>query len=220
MPLISLYKYYLPPSGAEQGIRNCTMTLEKGEVRIIEADSESDAHLFLRGLATLTYPMGGDYLFNGTRLNFSDYRNLLSAKKKIGYLASDTALISNRSILDNLTVEQAYFENNLTSGLSEEVLEMCREFSVEELIEHRPVNLGVKELKNVMVIREISKSPDVMLIQYPEGFAGAEEYQYMMNQLKKNIDSGMAMVYMSDDEVFKNRFPGKIVTINNGAVSV
>jgi len=56
----------------------------------------------------------------------------LPIKRKIGYISSDLALISNRTLLDNLLLLKTYFEDTLSEELPDDMAELCRSLSTDE----------------------------------------------------------------------------------------
>jgi ABC-type polar amino acid transport system ATPase subunit len=220
MALIELKDYVLKPekTGKSKGIGPATLNLEKGKVYSVATDSANDAHLFFKGLATLAYPSSGTYRFNGSTLDFSDYRKLLSTKRRIGYLTSETALISNRSIMDNLNVSKVYFENDLSSTLDEDTMELCRTFGIESVLYLRPANLGAPDNKCAMIVRELSKKPEILLLEYPEEFCLSEgnTLEILIEILKKKIGQGMSLVFLTYEEDFSRCFESRIIEIARG----
>ena len=91
----------------------------------IKADLPDDAHLLLKGIAMLERPANGAYRFMEKKINFSDHRNLLPYKKKIGYITSDASMISNMSIRENLLLMRYYFENSLSLDIKDNVKNLC-----------------------------------------------------------------------------------------------
>lgn len=216
MTLLELNNYTLVPEKNGKGIHRCDLYLEKKEIISIRTDSANDAHLFIKGLATLSYPVEGTYLFQDHKLDFSDYRELLSTKKKIGYLTSSTTLISNRSVRDNLCLGQVYFGNDLSMKLDQEALALCRKFKIDSLLEERPVNIGLVDNKRAMVVRELMKKPRLMLVEHPEDFSSYDDKDVLINALNEEIKTGMALVFLSDDKDFINAFPGNVLEIKDG----
>lgn len=208
MAVAELSNYTLKPVQRGNGINDLFFSVFKGDIWSINPAMTSDAHLLINGLATLSYPENGEYMFNGIELDFSDYRMLLSAKKRIGYLSPDAALISNRTIRENLSLGKAYFENDLSFSLDQQTLEMCAIFEIDRFIENRPVNLGTYDQRKAMVVREIMKKPDFMLIEYPEEFVDEKGMTRLTEILNHMIKGGMAMVYLSYDKDFLKAFSG------------
>jgi ABC-type lipoprotein export system ATPase subunit len=222
MALIELKDYVLKPemTGKGKGIGPLTLNLEQGVVYLVKTDSANDAHLFFKGLATLAYPSSGSYRYNGETLDFSDYRRLLWAKKTMGYLTSDTALISNRSIRENLILGRSYFENDLSLALDSETMALCVTFGIERVLDQRPANLGVLDNKCAMMVREIAKKPKIMLLEYPEEFCLSEgnSLEVLIETIKKRLEQGMALVFLTYEEDFSRCFSGKTLEISDGRV--
>lgn len=220
MALIEFNQFELSPEKKGYGIRPSTFWLAGGDTVRIQTDSINDAHLLLKGMATLSYPVGGTYLFFGHRLDFTDYRQLLDTKKKIGYLTTGSALISNRSIRENLCMGKVYFDNDLSNTLDEETLDLCRYFGLNDVLNDRPVNLGVSDIRRAMLIRELTKKPRLMLVEYPKGFSGQRYLDRMVELIKDAVKGGMTLVYLSFDQDFVDAFPGKCIDIREGRVTL
>jgi macrolide transport system ATP-binding/permease protein len=221
MSLLELKQITLKPEkkGIGQGFENLDLTIEPGEILLIRTDSVNDAHLLLKGLATLSYPASGSYLFENHKLDFSDYRNLLDTKKRIGYLTATSAMISNRSIRENLCMGQVYFDNDLSMILDEPTVELCRAFGLETILEERPVNLGTGDIRRAMLVRELLKKPRLMLIEHPETFSGYKYLYPMIWELREIIGQGTALIFFSFEDEIINAFPGRRLEIKKGGIS-
>ncbi|GAB6097118.1 hypothetical protein JCM14469_33720 [Desulfatiferula olefinivorans] len=219
MALIELEHITLLPEKNGRGIHDFSLCINAGDTLSIRTDSANDAHLLIKGLATLSYPSAGTYRFRGLTLDFSDYRNLLGTKRCLGYLSSSSTLISNRSIRDNLCMGRVYFDNDLSMALDDATLALCRDFGIETLLERRPVDLGPADNKRAMTVREIAKKPRMMLVELPETYSGNRYKHTLIRSLRRDIRAGMAMVYLSYDDDFINAFPGITLDIRGGTVT-
>ena len=224
MALIELKNYVLKAekTGAGSGIGPLNLSLEAGNVYALKTDSANDAHLFFRGLATLVSPSRGTYSYKGETLFFPDYRRLLHAKKTMGYLTADTTLISNRTIRENLTLGRAYFYNDMSGTLDYETMELCRDFGIDRVLGQRPAGLGVPDNKSAMMVREIGKNPDILLLEYPEEFCLSEgnTLEVLIETIHKRLDLGMALVFLTYEEDFSRCFSGKTLEIREGRVCI
>ena len=216
MHIIELSDYSIPSGGLGNGLKSCFFTAEKGDIWRIKADNINDSHLLINGIATLAYPTNGNYFFKGQKLDFSDYRNLLPTKKRIGYLTSNATLISNRTIRENLILHKVYFDNNLSAELNETEMEMCRLFKINEILDVRPAELKVPDIKRAILTRELLKKTDVMIIEFPDEFTGYHAREDLIFILKKLVRAGVTLLYSSHDHDFIKAFSHKTIFINNG----
>lgn len=218
MSIIEISDYYLPPYGLGNGLKADSFTVKKGEVWKIETDNINDAHLLMSGLATLSYPEKGLFLFEKKALDFRDYRKLLPAKKKIGYLSSDSTLISNRTIRENLTLHKVYSDNNLSPEFNEYTLKICDRFGISQVLDVRPANLKPPDIKKAILVREILKNPVLVLIEHPEEFSGYNAMDELIDKLKNLVSSGLALIYLSYNDKFIQAFAHKTLSISKGTL--
>jgi len=217
--LITLSLYFLEPLGDGNGLKNVNLALSKGEALSIGTDSPDDARLLLRAVATLVPPKRGQFLYKGKELDFSDYRSLLAYKKNIGYIASDATLISNRSIHDNLMLMRYYFEDTTSIQMSEEVIELCRIFNLGKRLDLKPHQLDPEENRLSVIVRELSKNPEILLVERPRDFLRTKSFEALKGVLRNMIRKNLALVFFSTDEVFIKEFSRKQILINKGRVS-
>jgi ABC-type lipoprotein export system ATPase subunit len=220
MHVIELNDYTLAPQGSGNGVRNICFSVSPGDVVAIKADTPDDGHAFLRALSTLDPPLSGQYRFCGRDLDFSDYRHLLPIKKKIAYVAPDTTLLSNRTIRENLLFMRNYFENSLTIELDEAVLQLCRLFGIYDKLDLRPGGLNPLDLEIAIYVKEMSKAPELILINSPEDFIGHTKTELVLEHFQQVVKSGLPVVFLSYDKDFTAAFANRTARIEQGVFSV
>ncbi len=218
--LIRLSDYSLEPLDDGNGLKNVNLALSKGEALSIGTDSLDDVRLLLRGIATLEPPKCGQFLYKGKELDFSDYRSLLAYKKNVGYIASDATLISNRSMHDNLMLMRYYFEDSTSIQMSEEVIELCRVFEIGKKLDLKPYQLGPEENRLFVIVRELSKNPEILLVERPREFLRTKSFEALKGVLRNLIRKDLALAFFSTDEGFTKEFSQRQILINKGRVTV
>lgn len=214
--MIELIDFTLSGDGIGKGLKGLNLTLHVGDVYALDTDSSADAVIFLKALATLLYPVQGLYRFRGETLDFSDYRTLLPIKKKIGYIGSDAAMISNMSIRENLLLMRYYKENLLqltTDGIAET---LCVQFQLKESLDMRPGALTPSTLRLAITARELAKSPELLLLEYPENYIGQVHLDTLSDTLESMPLFQMIVVFISSDQHLMERFATKHISIING----
>jgi ABC-type polar amino acid transport system ATPase subunit len=206
------------PLGKGNGLHEVCFRLAPGDSYALSADLPDDGHLFFRALATLNSPACGAHYYHGGRLDFSDYRNLLPYKRQVGYISQDVALIGNRSIHENLILMRSYFENLPTPELEPETMALCRYFHLENKLELRPAELNRGDLKLAVIIRELAKSPEILLVERPRDFLTPGQFTLFKQILRERRLSGVPLVFLSSDEAFTSEFSNKKARINKGTL--
>lgn len=217
--IIEMSDYTIAPHGSGYGINGFYFALSSGDVCAIEAQIPDDASVFLRAVATLTRPVKGTYRYDGKRINLSSHKEALGCKPKIGYIAPDTALISNLTIRQNILMQRYYFENDLTIDLDENLQTLCETFGICDKLDMRPADLNTMEVQMAIVIREVSKKPQVLLLDRPEDFIGHAKFDVLVEIFNTWIGKKKPVVFLSYDRRLIRRFANRKVLITNGALT-
>lgn len=204
MLLIELTDYTV--TRAESSLERINLSVSSGECWFVSADNRESAGLLFSALATLARPKGGTYRFCGTTLDFSSYRNLLSCKKRIGYISPENALLSNRTILENLLLPRYFEENSLSLTLDKKVDEMCLLFHIRSRLGQKVTEANHWDLRLAMAVRELAKEPDVLLVEWPEEVVPPDRQWMFVNLLQQALVSGTPLVIFSRDRSFCDNF--------------
>ena len=217
--LIKLSDYSLAAVGSGSGIQGFNFALAPGDVCAIDSQYADDAHIFLRALAGMTRPLKGNYFFKGKPRDLRRYEEMLDCKKQIGYVARDTALISNLTVRQNLLLQRYYHENRISIDLAADVLALCKTFGIHEKLDRRPAGLNAMETQAAIIIREISKKPSVLLLGQPEDFIGHAKFDLMTQIFNQLIGERLPIVFLSFDRRLARRFANRKVIISDGALT-
>lgn len=218
--LIRLSDYTLEALGNGNDLKNFNFVLSKGDAFSIVTDSSDDAHHLLRGVAALELPKSGRFFYRGEKIDYLDYRNLLHYKQKVGYIASDAIFFANRSMHDNLMLMRYYFEDSTSVEMSGEAVELCRVFELEKRMGLKPHQLDPEEHRLFMIVRELSKNPEILLIEKPRDFLATKSYVALKEMLRNLMKKDLAFMFFSTDQTFTNEFANKRITIDKGKVTI
>ena len=219
MYLIEFSDYNLAAEGFGKGLKNIYFALSEGDYCSLQADSLDDARMFLKALATLVGPQTGTYRYMGETIDFSDYRNLLAFKRKIGYIGQDSAMLSNKTVRENMLLMRSYFENSLSLEIDEKALKLCKMFNIEDKLDFRPGTLRPVDLRIAIAIRELTKSFDVLLLELPEDYFGYDIFCHFNEILKDTLEYGHGVVFFSNNQDFIDDFANREVLITDGTLA-
>jgi len=198
-PIVEITDLVVSLPGKTGSCGSNRLTIMEGDVIAIDASGPMDPRKLMRILATLERPKGGHYRFDGIGVDVSDYRQCLSVKRQIGYLAGDAAMISNRTIRENLLLTRFYYENDLTIHIDADMAALCESTGLANQLNQRPAEVNEATLKKFIAIREMGKGPRLMLMDRPEGFMGFSPDDAIFAHLKNMIQSGTAVVFSSNN---------------------
>ena len=198
-PIIEIRNLMLTSAGRSGHDDPCLLAVNRGDRIAVSTDTPAACRHLLRVLATLERPEEGEYLFKGAPVELKNYRDCLAVKRRIGYVAADTAMISNRTLRENFLLTRFYYENDLTIDIDETVKRLCKSAGLTGKLERRPSALSSVELLKAIAIREMAKAPLVMLIDQPEHFMQMTPDDRMFQHLKQMVQSGTAIVFHSNN---------------------
>ncbi len=218
MTIIELTNYSFGSKKTGRPFAPFDFSLTHGDVISISTDSTADALTFLKALATLVAPIKGSYRFLENVLDFSNHQYLLEYKKKIGFITSHAALISNRSVRDNLLLQRAYFTNSLSAKLDPNAQELCSLFAIENKLDMRPAALTEHDYRCAVTVRELIKKPVVLLMEYPEKYIGITSLNAFNDILFDMLGGELGIVFLSEYKNFIETFSKRDLVISRGTL--
>jgi ABC-type lipoprotein export system ATPase subunit len=213
--IVELTGYQLPAAlnGMRPGL--LTIAIGQGEFWTVASDTIDQGLLFLRALATLEAPVAGVFRFEGETLDFSDYRRLLPYKRRIGYVTSDTAFFSNRTIRENLLLMRSYFENTPGIRLDDWTLGLCRDLGIANKLDLRPGQIDPLDLYAAVVVRELRKGPRLFLVERPEDFMRQRALALLVEHVDRMQKQGTAVVVVTDNENLTGQRAHRLIIHND-----
>ncbi|HSO17916.1 MAG TPA: ATP-binding cassette domain-containing protein [Desulfosarcina sp.] len=193
------------------------LAIGRGDIVALDFEAPADGRFLMRILATLAAPLSGQYRFDGESVALDDYRQCLSVKRRVGYVAADAAMISNRTVRENLLLSRFYHENDLSIDLDETMAALCADAGLSGKLHWRPSELSDGELLKAIAIRELGKSPAVMLVDRPENFMAASEDDGLFHHIKNVVQSGTAVVFQSHSRRV-TEIAGRRLTLADGVI--
>ena len=218
MKLVELTDYSFNSKKTGRPFKPFDFAMAHGDVVSISTDSADDALTFLNALATLIRPLRGEYRYKQKILDFSNYGNLLEVKKNIGFITSHAALISNRTVRENLLLMKTYYTNSLSSQLDPHTQELCRLFSLEDKLEVRPDALTDHDYRFAITVRELIKAPEILLLEYPEKFIGIANLEAFNDILFDMLGGEVCIAFLSEYQNFIETFSKRELVISEGAL--
>ncbi len=218
MTIIELTNYSFESKKTGRPFQPFDFSLAHGDVVSISTDSAEDALSFLKALATLVAPIQGSYQFLENILNFSNHQYLLEVKKNIGFVTSHAALISNRSIRENLLLQRTYFTNSLSAKLDQNSAALCNLFALENKLDLRPAALSEHDYRCAVAVRELIKKPLVLLMEYPEKYIGINNLDAFNDILFDMLGGELGIVFLSEYKNFIETFSKRDLVISNGTL--
>ena len=112
-----------------------------------------------------------------------------------------------------------FHENSLLLTLDDHAVELCRKFDIFDKLERHPGELHSQDIKNTITIRELSKYPDVLVLDRPEDFIDHTKFSLFMETVTAMTQRNLPVVFYSSDTDFIKSFSNKKLKLSKGRLA-
>ena len=153
--------------GANQVLKDISLTVHKGEVISIIGSSGSGKSTFLRSINLLEEPTGGEILFHGQNVLEKGY-DLTTYREKLGMVFQSFNLFENLNILENAIVAQTtVLKRSRTEAETIAKENLNKVGMTEQYWTAKPKQLSGGQKQRVAIARALSVNPEAMLFDEP-----------------------------------------------------
>lgn len=178
-------------------LNDLNLSIEKGDMLSIMGRSGSGKTTLLNILGLLDAPDRGEYSFNGTPIDFRNDKQLSEFRlNKIGFIVQNYALISTRSVFDNISLPLDYKRMSRVEKKTK-VMEIVERLNIEELLKKYPYEMSGGECQRVAIARALVREPEIILADEPTGALDEKTEADIMNVMKQLNHSGVSLVIVT-----------------------
>jgi len=201
---------------------NCLFTgvsfrLERGQRGVLLAEPHRCANILLKVCATLIQPTNGTISLFGRSPEESEEKWLHQVRRRIGFVHRETSLISNMTILDNISLGIQYHEELTREQSYDRITEVLKQFELYEYRFLRPAELTFEQRRLAVYARELVKKPQLYLLEHPSLDLGERVYSLLLEVFKTcSIDDGCAFLVASMIPEVVNRWGDWVMVFDQG----
>lgn len=174
---INLHKSY--SSGRRKVDIDCAAVIEGSITTALYGKSGIGKSSVLRMIAGLESPDSGKIVFNGVTWFSSEEKiNVPVAKRKLGFVFQDYNLFPNMTVEQNLKYAS---ENGNINQTIKQILEVT---GLTALLKSYPHELSGGQKQRVAIVRALSQSPDLLLLDEPFSALDDEAIHDLIEQIK------------------------------------
>ncbi len=170
----------------EKVLRGLTLNIRKGEALIILGGSGTGKTVILKHIVGLLSPDSGRIYVNEQDITDCDENQLLSIRRKVGFLFQNSALFDSMSVFDNVAFPLREHTQLLESEIEQKVKEKLKLVGLEgtDWMMSDKLSGGMK--KRVALARAIILEPEALL--YDEPTTGLDPITTRwVNKLMRNL---------------------------------
>jgi putative ABC transport system ATP-binding protein len=181
-------------------LADINLTLNKGEYVAITGPSGCGKTTLLSILGLLDTPTEGLYELSGQDVsNLKRNKRAQIRNRHIGFIFQSFNLISELSVLENVTLPLTYQKETNSKTRQKRALEVLHKVDMAHRRDHFPNQLSGGQQQRVAVARALVTSPDFLLADEPTGNLDSKNATRVLELLKKLNQEGTTICMVTHD---------------------
>jgi putative ABC transport system ATP-binding protein len=206
-----------------RALENVNLVIEQGESCAIEGPSGSGKSTLLNILGCLDVPSSGVYELNGVNVNtITDNQRTALRGSSIGFVFQAFHLLSNRTVLENVSLATLYTTDTSTYRspdlVHKDALIAIERVGLADQVLQDTQTLSGGQKQRVAIARAICTKPSMLLADEPTGNLDPQSTEDIVDLLVDLAGDGFTVVVITHNPTIAARF-SKRVTIRNGTLS-
>lgn len=207
--------------GKTRVLKNVSFSLQKGEVLSIIGASGGGKTTLLRCINFLETPdegkisVGGNTLFDGTKLNDSQIRN---NRLHFGLVFQSFNLFPQYTVLKNVTLAPTLLKKGTPEQIEENALSLIERVGLSEKINSYPCELSGGQQQRVAIARAMALNPDILCFDEPTSALDPELTGEVLRVIKSLKESGSTMIVVTHEMEFAKNVSDKIIYMADGII--
>ncbi|RLI20499.1 glutamine ABC transporter ATP-binding protein [Candidatus Bathyarchaeota archaeon] len=209
----NLWKIY----GKIVAVRDVSLQIREGEIKLIFGPSGSGKSTLLRCLAMLTTPTKGDVFLRGECLTKPGV-NLNKARAKIGFVFQHIWLFRHLTALGNVELGLRKVLKMPKKEARERAMQALREVRMEKWAHYYPAQLSGGQQQRVGIARALAMDPDIILLDEPTSALDPELTGEVIDTLRDLAKRGTTMLIVSHEMPFAREVAHEMIFFDEGQI--
>jgi len=202
------------------------VVIPEGQVVALIGPSGAGKSTLIRCINRLVEPTSGDVLLNGVSLPSLRTGELRRARRKMGMIFQEFALIDRLSVMENVLSGQLGYVGFWRSWLRrfpqpviDHAFELLERVGIADQVDKRADQLSGGQRQRVGIARALLQNPDILLIDEPtSGLDPKTSRQIMRLIMEVATERGLAAIINIHDVELASMFVRRILGLRSGVV--
>jgi len=213
-----LWKIYQTGPIEYVALRDCTLSITRGEFVSIVGPSGSGKTTFLNLVGTLDRPTKGEILIDGIKTSKLSGDQLAHLRnEKIGFVFQFYNLVPYLSAVENVELPLAVLGVS-ASKRREKAIGILKYLGLENMMHKKPRELSGGEQQRVAMARALVNDPPLILADEPTGNLDSKSAQTVVSLLKSLSDERNVTVIMVTHNMEIANFSHRIIYLRDGSI--
>lgn len=201
---------------AVPALKNCSLTLEKGEFVAVIGKSGSGKSTLLRILATLDTPDDGELYIRGERVNGWKESQLAAFRRRnIGFIYQDYNLFPEYTAYENI-IMPIHLDGRTED--QDEIMNLMESLHITHCRDKFPKEMSGGEQQRTSIARALATKPAVVLADEPTGNLDTENAAQVADMLRLAAETYDQTIVMVTHDNQMAEYAHRIIRIVDGVV--
>src|SRR5262244_2485653 len=206
-------KWYVPV----QVLRECTTSVNKGEVVVVCGPSGSGKSTLIKTVNGLEPFQQGDVLVNGISVGDSK-TNLTRLRAQIGMVFQHFELFPHMSVVDNISLGQIRVLGRSRDEAGARSMKLLERVGLTQHAAKYPGQLSGGQQQRVAIARALAMDPLAMLFDEPTSALDPEMINEVLDVMTELAKDGMTMMVVTHEMGFARRVAHRVIFMDEGRV--
>ena len=203
--------------GSFQVLKNCSTSVEKGEVVVVCGPSGSGKSTLIKTVNALEPFQQGEVLING--INVGDSKtDLPKLRSHVGMVFQHFELFPHLSITDNLTLAQMKVLGRSREEATERGLALLDRVGLLKHAPKFPGQLSGGQQQRVAIARALAMDPVCMLFDEPTSALDPEMINEVLDVMVELAREGMTMMVVTHEMGFARKVADRVIFMEAGEI--
>ena len=203
--------------GSFQVLKNCSTSVEKGEVVVVCGPSGSGKSTLIKTVNALEPFQQGEVLING--INVGDPKtDLPKLRSHVGMVFQHFELFPHLSITDNLTLAQMKVLGRSREEATERGLALLDRVGLLKHAPKFPGQLSGGQQQRVAIARAVAMNPKILLFDEATSALDPELVGEVLNVIRSLAKEGATMILVTHEMRFAYEVSDKVIFMDKGKI--
>lgn len=203
--------------GAVQVLKNCSTSIEAGEVVVICGPSGSGKSTLIKCINGLEPIDQGTILFGGISVHDRSTR-LPAIRSKIGMLFQSFELYPHMTLIDNVSLAQRKVLKRSYAEADSRSRVLLDRVGLGDHLHRYPAQLSGGQQQRGAIARSLAMDPVAMLFDEPTSALDPEMIQDVLDAMVALARDGMTMIVVTHEMGFARAVADRVVFMDNGEI--
>ena len=209
-------KWYSPTF---QVLKDCTLTVSKGEVVVVCGPSGSGKSTLIKCVNALEPFQAGEIVVDGVRLHEKGV-NLPKLRARVGMVFQHFELFPHLSVTENLNLAQRKVLGRTTDEAQTKSAALLKRVDMSAHAHKFPGQLSGGQQQRVAIARALAMDPVVMLFDEPTSALDPEMVSEVLDVMIELAREGMTMMVVTHEMGFARQVATRVLFLDQGEIVV